>query len=513
MTEAAFTTELLESGNLLVGPWRSPKQMLHAQVYDSHASIHDDATAQKLGFQGGTIEGPTHFSQFAPLCERIWGQAWFETGCLSAHYRNPAFEGEEVQANIEKPKPGQTICAIGMTKRDGTEILRGTASVGGDGSETALRRRLGELKPLADPVILADLKVGMKTPRQTVKMDFDQHMGDLYPFSLAQKLKVITEPSAYYSQELNPWGRAIIPMEMLSVLFQYRAREDRLPIRGPAVGLFADQEIRLLRGPLFAGEELFHRTRGGRAERQPPHRKRVGAHDRVRFRRQAGCNHAAEHGQHQGFLRQLRAGAQSALWLGEPRSAIANKDNKKMARLPYLEADQVAPEYRDMLKRNTNLHKLLVNSPDMARAFNGIGGYIRFNSKLDPRLRELAILQVGWMEKSEYEFTHHVKIGKEFGVTDDDIAALMAETEGKPSKLEPLAKAILRGAREMVRELAMSEATFAEIKQELSDEQMVDLVLTIAFYCAVVRVLATMKIDNEPYYKEVLQQYPIPGVE
>ena len=46
-----------------------------------------------------------------------------------------------------------------------------------------------------------------------------------------------------------------------------------------------------------------------------------------------------------------------------------------MARLPYLEADQVAPEYRDMLKRNTNLHKLLVNSPDMAGAFNGVGDH------------------------------------------------------------------------------------------------------------------------------------------
>jgi acyl dehydratase len=253
MTDAAFTTELVERDNLLVGPWRSPKQMLHAQVYDSHASIHDDATAQELGFQGGTIEGPTHFSQFAPLGERIWGQAWFETGCLSTHYRNPVFEGDEVQAWFERPKPGEKVCAIGMTKRDGTEILRGTASVG-DVADTALSRRLGELKPLTDPVILADLKVGMKTTRQTVKMDFDQHMGDLYPFSLAEKLKVITEPSAWYSQELNPWGRAIIPMEMLSVLFQYRAREDRLPIRGPAVGLFADQEIRLLRGPLFPGE-------------------------------------------------------------------------------------------------------------------------------------------------------------------------------------------------------------------------------------------------------------------
>jgi len=253
MTEPAFRTELLERDNLLVGPWRSPRQMLHAQVYDSHASIHDDATAQKLGFQGGTIEGPTHFSQFAPLGERIWGRQWFETGCLSAHYRNPVFEGEEVQAWFEKPKPGENICAIGMARRDGTEILRGTASVG-DVAETALSRRLGELKPLTDPVILADLKVGMTTARQAVKMDFDQHMGDLYPFSLAEKLKVITEWSAYYAQELNPWGRAIIPMEMLSVLFQYRAREDQLPIRGPAVGLFADQEIRLLRGPLFPGE-------------------------------------------------------------------------------------------------------------------------------------------------------------------------------------------------------------------------------------------------------------------
>ena len=148
----------------------------------------------------------------------------------------------------------------------------------------------------------------------------------------------------------------------------------------------------------------------------------------------------------------------------------------------------------------------------MARAFSGLGGYIRNKSTLDTRLRELAILQVGWLEKSEYEFTHHVKIGKEFGVTDEDIEGLMAETAGKPSKLEPLTKAILKGAREMTRDIGMSEATFAEIKKDLSNEHMTDLVLIIAYYCAVVRVLATMKIDNEPYYKEVLQQYPIPGV-
>jgi hypothetical protein len=254
----AFETIITETADALTGPWRRPRQMLNAQVYDSHASIHDDATAQKLGFQGGTIEGPTHFSQFAPLCERLWGKSWFETGCISAHYRNPCFEGEEVQAVIAKPEPEQTQCRIQMVKRDGTEVLRGTVSVGRDARVTALEQRLTELKPLADPVILRDIRVGMRTKRQAVRMAFDQNMGELYPFSSADKLKVITEPSAFYLPDAasdNPWGHAIIPMEMLSVLFQYRAREDRLPVKGPAVGLFADQEIRLNRGPLFVGEE------------------------------------------------------------------------------------------------------------------------------------------------------------------------------------------------------------------------------------------------------------------
>ena len=73
-------------------------------------------------------------------------------------------------------------------------------------------------------------------------MDLDQNMGALYPFTLRQKLAVVTEFSSRYNAgaDENPWTRTVIPMEMLSVLFQYRSHEDLLPIRGPAVGLFAD---------------------------------------------------------------------------------------------------------------------------------------------------------------------------------------------------------------------------------------------------------------------------------
>ena len=152
MNWKTFDTPITETGDALVGPWRTPMQMLTAQVYDEHASIHDDSTAQKFGFQGGAIEGPTHFSQFAPLCEHLWGKAWFEAGCISAHYRNPSFAGEEVQAFVTKPAEGQNQVNIRMTKRDGTEVLtwqrvRGNAcrtfcsGPALDGTQTAARSR------------------------------------------------------------------------------------------------------------------------------------------------------------------------------------------------------------------------------------------------------------------------------------------------------------------------------------------------------------------------------------
>jgi len=182
-----------------------------------------------------------------------------------------------------------------------------------------------------------------------------------------------------------------------------------------------------------------------------------------------------------------------------------------MARVPYLEQSDLAPEDQDLLKRPITLFKALVNSPKAARAFSGLGGYIRYGSKLDPRLRELAILQVGWLARSPYEWSHHVKLGHDFGVTEDDIGALIDDTAGRPTTLDPLSRTVLKAAREMTAEGAMAEATFASLQAELGNEQVVDLTLTIGFYNAVVRVLATLQIDVEPDYMPYLQRFPLPA--
>jgi hypothetical protein len=251
-----FATPIQDTGTELIGPLRTPRQMLAAQKYDDHTSIHDNETAKKFGFKGGTIEGPTHFSQFAPLCVALWGPEWLAQGSLSAHYRNACFEGEKVRAFVTKPKDGGTHTTIRMEREDGTEILRGTAAIGANNPLSALEQRISELSPPETPVILRDVRVGMRTRRIAVRMDADQHMGALYPFSLAQKLQAITESSPWYSAEgatSSPWKQAIIPFEMVSVLLNYSSDAAGFPVRKPVVGLFADQEIRMHSGPLLVG--------------------------------------------------------------------------------------------------------------------------------------------------------------------------------------------------------------------------------------------------------------------
>jgi alkylhydroperoxidase family enzyme len=181
-----------------------------------------------------------------------------------------------------------------------------------------------------------------------------------------------------------------------------------------------------------------------------------------------------------------------------------------MARVPYLSQADLKPEDQPLLARDISLHKALVNNPGAARAFSGLGGYIRHKSVLNPRLRELAILQVGWLARSPYEWSHHVKIGYDFGVTDDDIVALIAETQGEATALDATARLVLKAAREIHAGPGVGYETFAALRAALDTESIIDLVVTASFYCAVVRLLASLEIDVEESYMPYLKKYPFP---
>ena len=244
-----FATEIT-----LTGPLRSPVQMLQDQEVDGHASIHDAAEAGSLDLGGAPIEAPTHFSQFDPLVHALWGDAWFERGCISGHFRTMVVEGEQVRATLVGGPDGVRIEAH---KTDGAQVLAGTASIGPDHGTSELDRRLGALGDPGDLFVIDRLEVGMRhDDGQVVSMAHAERNGPAYPFSLAEKLEHITEPHPWYTPDggkASPWGRAIVPMEMISVLANKAGRG--WPVRSPVMGLFLDLEIRLLDGPVLVGQD------------------------------------------------------------------------------------------------------------------------------------------------------------------------------------------------------------------------------------------------------------------
>ncbi len=180
-----------------------------------------------------------------------------------------------------------------------------------------------------------------------------------------------------------------------------------------------------------------------------------------------------------------------------------------MARFKYLTREDLAPEHRDLI-RDINLSRILVHNPALARASRGLAMYIRNDSKIDPRLREMAIIQVGYLALSAYEYAHHVQIGLASGVSEADIRAIADDTAGKPTSLDPLTKAVLKAAREMTAEIRLSDATFATLREHLDNARLLDLFAAISSYNGTVRMLAALEVDLEDEYRQYLDRFPLP---
>ncbi len=179
-----------------------------------------------------------------------------------------------------------------------------------------------------------------------------------------------------------------------------------------------------------------------------------------------------------------------------------------MARLPYIGPDDLGPDDQDLLARPINLAKMLAHSPGGSRAFSRLGSWIRFKSDLDPRLREMAILRIGVLAGNEYEYSHHVKLGLEFGLTDADIEDVLAGPE--VASLGPLERVVLRAADEATTDGAIAEDTIVELRERLGDQLTVELTIVIAFYNGVVRLLSSLGIDVEDDYRPYLERHPLP---
>ena len=171
-----------------------------------------------------------------------------------------------------------------------------------------------------------------------------------------------------------------------------------------------------------------------------------------------------------------------------------------MARLPYVEPESASESVREVLERmprQLNVFKMMAHAETCFRPLLRLGTSILAHQRLAPKLRELAILRVAQLSRARYEWVQHVPIAESVGVSAAQIQAL-EEGSIDGDCFDALERAVLAFTTEVVENVKASEATFDAVRKQLSDQEVVELVLAIGYYMTVARLLETTEVDLEP---------------
>jgi alkylhydroperoxidase family enzyme len=175
--------------------------------------------------------------------------------------------------------------------------------------------------------------------------------------------------------------------------------------------------------------------------------------------------------------------------------------------IPYLPDDERAgpPDLVASIRsrrpggRLLNLDRMLLHSPNFAKGWNGMFAAIRGQLSLPPRLRELSIMAIGTLNQADYEWAQHEKEFLGAGGTPQQLKALRdVPAAMKDQKLfDEAERATLALTVEMTRHVKVSDATMKRIRALLPDQQVVELVGTIAGYNMVSRFLVATGVELE----------------
>ena len=234
--QQAFSFE--EREGVLAGPVRTPR---NSARHLGKGSIHDDATARKLGFRGGTVAGSLHMEQFPPLLTAALGENWLRTGGMSLYFKYATTDNESVQAFVRRAPADADHVEIWMDDANGNRVADGTANLGGVDPNSTVRQRIAAMPAPQDIRILAKVTAGDVGERVPTRINSE---------AMDARLAVITEPLPAYTDASLFGHKIATPAVQVQVLRP--AEQSILPRDSDfGVGLFGAIELQLLAGPVF----------------------------------------------------------------------------------------------------------------------------------------------------------------------------------------------------------------------------------------------------------------------
>lgn len=171
-----------------------------------------------------------------------------------------------------------------------------------------------------------------------------------------------------------------------------------------------------------------------------------------------------------------------------------------MARVPFAQRESMTPEGRqvwdEIESSRGGVHRnyaAILNNPQAAKYFATLGGYARFETPLDRRVKSLAILTAAREAGGHYVWTVNQRAAKEAAISDDVIAAI--HEYRAPVGLEPKDAAVVQFVLEILRHHKVSDATFEALHAQVGDAGIIDVLVVVGYYHSLAHCLQALEVE------------------
>jgi 4-carboxymuconolactone decarboxylase len=184
------------------------------------------------------------------------------------------------------------------------------------------------------------------------------------------------------------------------------------------------------------------------------------------------------------------------------RATAKTSAKQRPSRLPAVALDALTGEQQtlvDAIKsgprgtfNNEGPFAVFLHAPNYGALAQKLGGQLRFNTSIAPRLSEFAILCTGQFWKAQYEWYAHAPIAAQQGVKEATIRDLKAGRVPKSAPRDEMA--IYHFIKELYATRRVSDATYARVHKVLGDAGMVELTGILGYYVLISMTLNVFRM-------------------
>lgn len=172
-------------------------------------------------------------------------------------------------------------------------------------------------------------------------------------------------------------------------------------------------------------------------------------------------------------------------------------------RIPPLPPDQRDDRTEELLAglrsaggSDLNIFATLAHHPRLLKRWSAFGGTLLYRGALPPRDRELLILRTAWLCRAEYEWAQHVAIGRDAGLSDDEIERVARGPAADGWSAEDAA--LLRAADELHQDARISDPTWGSLASRYDAPQLIEVCMVVGQYHLVAFTLNSLGVEPEP---------------